>query len=107
MRESEQEELLQKTYELAEENNTMLRKMRRSRLIFGTLKLIIWIALIAGGVWGYMEFVQPMFQQMVNAYQEVQEAGAEGVEQLKGLSEFPPAIKSFFENMISGEQKIE
>lgn len=76
-------DLLRKNLELTKENNKLLRKMRRSA-IFGGLLKIIWIAIIIGvPVYLYFTFIAPILDQVLGAAQAVQEVGSK-VEGLQG-----------------------
>jgi len=93
MKDREQEELLQRVYEIAEENNTMLRKMRRSRIIGGIFKIVLWFLILGGGVWGYVEFVHPLLQYVLNSLQGIQQTG----EQMTNVSNLPPELKAILQ----------
>ena len=67
--------LLKKNLELSEENNKILKKMRRGALLGGLLKLV-WIAVIIGvPVYLYINFLAPVVDQVLEATQTVQEVG--------------------------------
>lgn len=80
----ENNDLLNKTFELVEDNNKMLRKMRRAQtwsLIFTILKWLI----ITGLAVGIYYFFQPLLVQLSEIY--------------SGLGEFYQSSGSFFENI--------
>lgn len=62
--------LLEKTYELAKENNAILRGMRRS-MRWGTIFRALYWVLIIAGIIGTTVYVGPMLQQVYGSYQNV------------------------------------
>lgn len=67
----EEKDLLQKAYDLAKENNHMLKKLRNSNrwsLFFGIVKWIIIIGISVGAFY----FVQPYFDKVLGAYNSIQ-----------------------------------
>lgn len=62
----EEHELLKKTVALAEENNTMLRKIRGSQRVSSVMRWLYWIAIIALSVASYS-----LIQPYVNTLQSV------------------------------------
>lgn len=83
----DEKELLEKTYKLSEENNNILRKMRRSAFygrIFKVLYLIV--ALVLATSLYYV--IQPYFDKVVNIYNNVMV----GAEQLKKVNDSVPTI---------------
>ncbi|MES3030803.1 MAG: hypothetical protein V4697_00095 [Patescibacteria group bacterium] len=67
----EERSLLERTYKLAEENNEILRKMRRlSR--YGTIfKTIYWVVIL-GLSFGAYYFIQPYVESVSGLYGQVQ-----------------------------------
>ncbi|MBI2617968.1 hypothetical protein HYW58_00745 [Candidatus Kaiserbacteria bacterium] len=81
--EQDTEKLLRKNLELTEENNRLLRKMRRGAILGGIMKLV-WLAVIIGvPVYLYIHFLAPILDQVVGAAQTVQEVGGK-VENIQG-----------------------
>ena len=64
-------ELLQKTYELAEENNKILRGIRRSNRLSSLWHFFYWVVIIAISVIAY-NYIQPYTTQMLKTYQGLQ-----------------------------------
>ena len=64
---SETNELLKKNLELAEENNKMLRSMKRSIFISRILTLVYWV-LIIGSALGVYYFIQPYINELYGVY---------------------------------------
>ena len=75
MNDSEFKELL----ELTKENNKLLRKMRRSAMIGGVIRLIYWVAIIGTPIFLYYSFLQPYLAQLLDIYSQVQ-GGAENLQ---------------------------
>lgn len=63
----EERKLLEKNLELAEENNKMLRSMRRSQRISGIIRAIYWL-LILGSAIGAYYYIQPYLDQIMGIY---------------------------------------
>ncbi len=83
-------ELLEKTFELAQENNQMLHSMRRS-MRFGTfLRAIYWILILAGVVGSYI-YVQPLIGSLLQSYQQAM-GGFEDVK--KSVNGFNAQVQS-------------
>ena len=68
--EIDHEELLQRTYALAKENNKLLKKMRRGAWIGFIIKLIVFVVL---PWWMYITFLQPLLGQVVGVFGKVQD----------------------------------
>lgn len=77
----EEKDLLNKTYEIALENNKILRGMRRSAMFDRTLRLIYWIAVI-GLSFGAFWYIQPYLQSLAGVYGDV----SGGISNLKNIS---------------------
>ena len=59
--------LLERTSELAEENNKILRSMRRSQRISSIIRFIYW-AFIIGSAVGIYYLIQPYFTEVMEMY---------------------------------------
>jgi hypothetical protein len=92
--ESEQNNLLRETYELAKENNRMLHKMRRNAFLGGILKLLIWTGFIVVPIWLYSVYLAPMVQDVQKTLNEVQGIGANTQGQLNGLGDILKQFES-------------
>ncbi len=88
----DQEELLQRTYALAKENNKLIKKMRRGAWFGFIVKTIIFIGI---PIWSYFTFVQPMLGQVMGMLGQVQgatgKAGATAA-QVQGLLDSIPGL---------------
>ena len=66
----EERELLNKAVSLAEDNNKMLRYMKRSAHVSNIMRVIYWLIIIGSGVAGFY-ILQPYADQLVQMYQSV------------------------------------
>jgi hypothetical protein len=69
------DELLEKTYALARENNKMLRKMRRAAFWGWVFKIIFWAIFLGVPIWLYFQFFQPVLDEFMGTYAQLQETG--------------------------------
>ncbi|MDP2789176.1 MAG: hypothetical protein Q8O46_03985 [bacterium] len=63
----ESKKLLESTYRLAEENNLMLRSMRRSMRIARVMSFLYWVLIIGISV-GAFFYLQPYIDQIMSLY---------------------------------------
>ncbi|MEA4910766.1 hypothetical protein SDC9_07738 [bioreactor metagenome] len=89
--------------ELAEENNKMLRKMRRNQKIAGLLKFVYWV-IILGILFGAYYFLQPYItsfnknlQSLQNTLSSISSTTNNLPNNIPGISE----MKQFLENIKS------
>lgn len=80
----EDRELLQRSVELAEENNDILRAIRRSMRFARIMSILYWVVIIGSAI-GAFYLIQPYLDALSNIY-----GGAKG-----GLGEFGDIIDSF------------
>jgi hypothetical protein len=66
----EEKELLQKTYELSEENNKILRGLKRVNRWSYTLKTFYWLFILAIAFSAYF-YVQPYVEILDNTYKSI------------------------------------
>jgi len=76
----ESKQLLQDTYNLADQNNKMLRSIRRAQKVSSFLRFMYWIIIIGIGV-GSFYFLQPY----VNQIQKFIQDSGNSINQIKGL----------------------
>jgi uncharacterized membrane protein len=69
----EERSLLQRTYHLVEENNTILRGIRRANRWGVAIKVFYW-SVIIGVTLGAFYFVQPYVESMLNLVDQAQES---------------------------------
>ena len=67
----EERQILLQTHRLAEENNTLLRKMHRAALLGHIFQIIYWTVIIGLSVGAYY-FIQPYVDQVKGMYTGVQ-----------------------------------
>ena len=65
----EEKSLLERTYKLSEENNKILRKMRRSSRISGVIRALYWIVIIGITIGAYY-YVQPYLENVLQMYDQ-------------------------------------
>ncbi len=67
----EEKELLEKTYEMVEENNHILKSIRRANRWSAFFRIFYWIIIIGASI-GVFYFLQPYVDTVFNAYQTLQ-----------------------------------
>jgi hypothetical protein len=77
----EERELLTKSIKLSEENNRILKGIRRGARISSFLRLLYWL-LILGAAFGTYYFVQPYLDAVIKSYNQMQK-GIETVTNVK------------------------
>ena len=90
----EEKSLLERTYYLAEENNSILRKMRRANRIGVAIKIFYWVVIIAAAV-GALYFLQPYIDstmRMVDEAQKVISGVGDTVNQAQTILNSAPLI---------------
>jgi hypothetical protein len=66
-----EKELLQKTYELTEENNKILRGIRRSNRWSTLFRVFYWIVIIGISIGAFI-YIQPYVDSVMKAYNSIQ-----------------------------------
>jgi hypothetical protein len=64
-------DMLRKTFELVEENNEMLKKLRRTQKFGLVIKILYWVIVIGVAVGAYY-FIQPFVDQIGQTYSGLQ-----------------------------------
>lgn len=83
----EERELLTQSIKLAEENNKMLRSMRRSARFASVLRAIYWL-IILGSAFGAYYFIQPYLNTIISGYTQIQDS----VGNIKNISDRMPTL---------------
>lgn len=91
--------LLRETHRLAQENNKMLRSMRRQAWMGRIITLIIYAALIGVPIWLYMTYISGTVSRLLTAYGVVEQRGQEAQGQYQSLME---AFKQFQTGITGG-----
>jgi len=86
----EERELLTQSIKLAEENNKILRGMRRSARFATVLRVIYWL-LILGAAFGTYYFVEPYLNAVIKSYTSMQK----NIESVKNVTNTLPAVPSW------------
>jgi len=68
----ESQKLLEHTAELTEENNEMLRSMKRSMRLARIMSIVYWIFIIGSAVGAYY-FIQPYLEELVGLYDSAED----------------------------------
>ncbi len=63
----EDKEILDKTYELAESNNRMLKSLYRSNQVNRVMRAVYWL-FIVGASFGAYYFIQPYLESVLGVY---------------------------------------
>ncbi len=81
-----EEQKLDELIRLTQENNRMLRSMRRNAWIGGILKFIIYFVLvIALPLWLYMTYLAPVLESTLETMSKIQGTGASAQAQFSDL----------------------
>jgi hypothetical protein len=86
----EERELLTKSIELAEENNKLLRGMRRSARISTILRILYWVIIIITAFGTYYAF-QPVINSLVESYNGMRDS----VNSIKTITDKLPALPTW------------
>ncbi|MBU3968723.1 hypothetical protein KJ991_00710 [Patescibacteria group bacterium] len=84
----DEKELLEKTYKLSEENNNILKKMRRS-VVYSRILRIIYILIALGLATSLYYYIQPYLNNIIGAYNNVMT----GAQKLKETGDSIPTIQ--------------
>ena len=87
----DEKEMMQKTFEIARDNNRMLHAMRRNAFFGGLFRLAFWAVLIGGPIVFYYAYAQPYVDQILSAY-----SGIKGdVQSIKNVTNQIPNLGNF------------
>lgn len=90
------EQKLNEIYELAKDNNKMLKAMRRDAFVGGILKFVVWVFMFIVLPYVAWLFIQPYLQGAVDTYQKVQNtADTVNTTTNANLSQFQDLLKVF------------
>ncbi|MEI8328101.1 MAG: hypothetical protein WCG02_03110 [Candidatus Taylorbacteria bacterium] len=67
----EEKSLLERTYKLAEDNNAILRSIRRSNRVSTILRILYWVVILGSGFAAYY-FIQPYLAVVTGLYSQAQ-----------------------------------
>ena len=67
----EEKSLLERTYKIVEENNEILKSIRRSSRLGTTIKVLYWIVIL-GFSFGAYYFIQPYLQSITGLYNQAE-----------------------------------
>ncbi len=86
----EERELLTKSIKLAEENNKMLRGIRRGARFASFFRIFYWL-IILGSAFGVYYYTQPYIDALVKSYNGMQQ----NIESVKGITSKLPSLPSW------------
>ncbi|MEK7646403.1 MAG: hypothetical protein AAB381_01780 [Patescibacteria group bacterium] len=72
----EERSLLERTHKLAEENNALLRSMRRMSRISGALRILYWVVILGVG-FGTFYVIQPYVESLLTVFGDIQAASGQ------------------------------
>ncbi len=81
----EEKSLLERTYKMTEENNTILRKMRRASRISTIFRIVYWVVIIGLGLGTYY-FLQPYLISAVDVLKQ----GQSTLQKFGGMTSYLP-----------------
>jgi len=90
--------LLEEIHRLTQENNRLLHKMHRSAIWGRLFTLVFYAVIFLTPVWLYFTYLNGTVQQLLDAYQKAQGAGAQGQSQFQQIQQ---AIQQF-ESKLQG-----
>ncbi|MEI7463224.1 MAG: hypothetical protein WCK03_02390 [Candidatus Taylorbacteria bacterium] len=89
----EEKSLLERTYKLAEDNNAILRSIRRSNRLSATLRILYWTVIILSGFAAYY-FVQPYLTIAMDLYNKTQNSIQMVQNQINSVGNTVNSVKS-------------
>ena len=90
------EHQLKEVLELTRENNRMLHAMRRNAFLSGLVRFVFWALILGSSTWFYIQYLNPMLTQALNALQKVQGTSAQVQGQINSLPNILNQLKSTF-----------
>ena len=90
---------------LTRENNTMLHKMRRGAYVKTLLQLVVYALLLIIPAYFYLQYMQPVVNQLMVTVQQIQGTGAQAQAQFSGLQEMWKAVSDKFSVPTSTQQQ--
>ena len=88
---------------LTQENNRMLRSMRRSAFLGGIVKFITWAALIIIPLWLYLQYVAPVMQSMMQTMEQIEGTRAGAQAQMSGFNDAMQKLREQFPQYFQGQ----
>lgn len=79
----------------------MLRAMRRNARLHSIFKLLFYCAIVAIGLWFYLQFLAPLLMQMLDTLNKIQGAGSQAQGQLSTLSSSLERLREWIPGMAS------
>jgi hypothetical protein len=87
---------LKEILRLTQENNKMLHKMRRGAMLKTLFQLVVYALLLIIPAYFYLQYMQPVVEQMMQTVQQIQGTGAQAQAQFSGLQEMWETFRDKF-----------
>ncbi|MEI6305001.1 MAG: hypothetical protein WCP09_03245 [Candidatus Taylorbacteria bacterium] len=88
----EEKSLLERTYKLAEDNNAILRSIRRSNRLSTSFRILYWAVIILSGFAAYY-YVQPYMTMAIDLYNKAQTGLVSVQNQVNGVQNTVNSVK--------------
>lgn len=85
-------DMMKEILRLTQENNKMLHKMRRGAFMKTFLQIVFYILLLVIPAYIYLQYMQPMVNQMMTTVQQIQGTGVQAQAQFGSFQEM---LKNF------------
>ena len=89
------DEMLRETYRLVQDNNRMLRGMRRSAFWGGLIRIVFYAALLLVPVWFYFTYMAPIVEQTLNTMNQIQGSGARAQTEFGNLQDLLKQLQAY------------
>jgi hypothetical protein len=77
--------LLHETYRLTRENNEMLHRMRRSALLWGFIKFLLYAAFLLAPIWFYVTYLNGTVENLIQTVNKIEGVNTQAQNQLQGF----------------------
>ena len=93
------ESQLDEIYRLTRENNRMLHAMRRNAFLGTLFKLLVYGGIALLSFWAYLQYINPMLEQLLKTMQQMQGTGTQAQVQLQGLQDALKSVQSYIPSL--------
>jgi hypothetical protein len=100
-----QHDMMKEILRLTQENNKMLHKMRRGAMLKTLFQLVVYALLLIIPAYFYLQYMQPIVEQMMQTVQQIQGTGAQAQAQFSGLQDMWDLVKDKFSVPTSTQQQ--
>jgi hypothetical protein len=95
MEDGETRRLIRKNFELAEENNVLLKKMRRSQRWGRAITVVYWAIIIGLPVYAYYMFIRPVVGDLSEVYSGF-------ADEFSNVQKYPEGFAGFLNAFFGG-----